>query len=173
MSRSRATRSLLAGALGIGAGAAYAAIRILGRRRQRPILDPALERLETRTVDALCADPVAGRCAIDVAALGPGVIELTGTVPDEEASDRAGAVAQRVSGVSTVVNRLTVEVLERHFEDTRRRHDAGDPSLQAAGWEGMRAGMGARRQGPQTDPDRSDDSQHQRTEAIRADEPAV
>jgi hypothetical protein len=163
---------LLAGALGVGAGAAYAAVRIMLRRRQeRPRLDPELEQLETQTVDALCADAVTGRCAIDVAALGPGVIELTGTVPDESASDRAAEVTQRVSGVATVVNRLRVEVLEQHLEETRRRHDRGDPSLQAAGWEGMRGGMGARRQGP-TEPDRADDAADMRASSIRLDEPA-
>jgi hypothetical protein len=173
MLRTRTSRSLLAGALGVGAGAAYAAVRILWRhRRERPHLDPALERLETQTVDALCADPVTGRCAIDVAALGPGVIELSGSVPDEDAGNRAADVTQRVPGVVTVVNRLRVEVLERHLEETRRRHYEGDASLQAAGWEGTRAGMGSRRQGAETDPSRRDDAADLRTDAIRSDEPA-
>jgi hypothetical protein len=145
---------------------------MLRRFQERSRLDPSLEQLETETVDALCADPVTGRCAIDVAALGPGVIELSGSVPDEDASDRAADVVQRVAGVATIVNRLRVEVLERHFEETKRRHDEGDPSLQAAGWEGMRAGMGARRQGSQTEPNRADDSVPLRENSIRRDEPA-
>lgn len=173
MSRIRFSRSLLAGTLGVGAGAAYAAVRMLLRRRQeRPPLDPELEQLETDAVDALCADAVTGRCAIDVAALGPGVIELSGSVPDEAASDRAADVVQRVQGIATVVNRLRVEVLERHLEDTRRRRGAGEPALHASGWEGMRAGMGARRQGPQTEPARRDDAADLQNEAIRPDEPA-
>ena len=56
--------------------------------------------------------------------------------------------------VHTVVNRLTVEMLEQHLEDTRRRHEDGAPQLHERRWEGMGTGMGARRQGP-TDPPRA------------------
>ena len=160
MRRARGGSNLLAGLVGFAAGAAAAGGTWWLRRRQRAGaggLDRESARLEASVVDALCEDEVAGHCPIDVAALGHGIIELTGKVPDEGAADRAAEVAQRVDGVHTVVNRLEVELIERHLADTRRRREEGAPELNQHGWEGMRAGMGAHRQGP-TEPPRADDS---------------
>lgn len=166
MARVRGQSPIVAAVGGLLVGAAAAGGTWLVRRRYRSgAPDRERDRLETDVVDALCADEVAGSCAIDVAALGPGIIELTGEVPDEEASDRAAAVAGAVEGVHTVVNRLDVAMLERHLDETRRRHEAGDPALAAQGWEGVRSGMGTRRQGP-TDPARPDDSQEMREDAL-------
>jgi hypothetical protein len=160
-------RSLLAGLVGLAAGSAAAGGTFIIRRRLRGgPAEPGFDHLEIDVVDALCADEVAGSCAIDVAALGPGLIELTGRVPDQDAAGRAAAVAQRVAGVHTVVNRLVVERVEQQLEETRRRYGAGDPELRASGWEGMSSGMGARRQGAETDPDQADDSRAAIEDAI-------
>lgn len=171
MARASGRRNLLANLAGLALGTAAAGGTYWLRRRQRSRaggLDRESIQLETRVVDALCEDEVAGRCAIDVAALGHGIIELSGRVPDEAASDRAAAVAQRVEGVHTVVNRLELEQMERQLAETRRRREQGAPELTQHGWEGMRAGMGARRQGP-TDPPRADDSVGMKEDAIGLD----
>jgi hypothetical protein len=166
------SRNLFAGLVGLAAGTAAAGSTYLIRRRWgRAGQERVYESLEVDVVDALCADDVAGACPIDVAALGPGLIELTGTVPDEAAAARAAEVAQRVDGVHTVVNRLTVEVLEQHLAENRRRREAGAAALDARGWEGVRSGMGARRQGAGTDPGREDDSQEMIEDAIGSDDP--
>lgn len=153
-------RSLLAGIVGLAAGSAAAGGTFFIRRRMRGRPgEPGYDRLEIDVVDALCGDEIAGSCAIDVAALGPGLVELTGRVPDQEAAGRAAAVAQRVAGVHTVVNRLVVERVEQQLEETRRRYGEGDPELRARRWDGVSSGMGRQRQGADTDPDRTDDSQ--------------
>lgn len=164
-------RSLLAGIVGLAAGGAAAGGTFLIRRRMRGrSAEPGYDRLEIDVVDALCADEIAGSCAIDVAALGPGLVELTGRVPDQDAAGRAAAVAQRVAGVHTVVNRLVVERVEQQLEETRRRYGAGDPELRARRWDGVSSGMGARRQGAETDPDQGDDSQVAIEDAARMDD---
>lgn len=172
MRRARGNRNLLANLVGLAAGAAAASgtywLRRQGHFGGSTGPDRAAERLETDVVDALCEDEVTGNCPIDVATLGNGIIELSGTVPDEAASERATEVAQRVHGVHTVVNRLVVEMLEKHMEETRRRHDEGAPELQAQQWEGMGSGMGTRRQGA-TDPPRADDSTSMKEDAIGLD----
>jgi hypothetical protein len=171
MARTRGSQNLLASLAGAVVGAAAAGGTYWLRRQRGPGgtgQDRANARLETEVVDALCEDEVAGACPIDVAAVGHGVIELSGTVPDDDAAERAAEVVQRVAGVHTVVNRLDIERVERQLADTRRRHEAGAPELQQSGWEGMRAGMGARRQGP-TDPARADDSVDMKEDAIGLD----
>lgn len=136
MRRARGNRNLLASLVGLAAGAAAASgaywLRQRGHFGGSTRTDRDAERLETDVVDALCDDEVTGDCPIDVATLGRGIIELSGTVPDEAASERAVEVTQRVHGVQTVVNRLAVEMLEKHMEETRRRHDDGAPDLPGA-----------------------------------------
>ena len=163
-------RSRLAGIVGLVAGTAVAgATYLLRRRRRGRSPDRTGERLETAVVDALCADEIAGACPIDVAAAGPGLIELSGRVPDQNTAARAAEVAGQVMGVHTVVNRLTVERTEQQWDSTRRRYFQGDPGLRASGWEGLRSGMGARRREEETDPARADDSQPGAEDAIGLD----
>jgi len=167
---SNSHRSVFAGIVGLAAGTAAAGGTFLLRRSWRQRSQAGVyESLEIAVVDALCADDVAGACPIDVAALGPGLIELTGTVPDEAAGARAAEVAQRVAGVHTVVNRLVVEQLEHRLAETRRRRAAGAAELSAGGWEGLNSGMGSRRLGDQTDPQADDDSQAMVEDAIGTD----
>ena len=152
----------LALALGATVGAAAAVYfgwkQVRARRRDAgETVPPELMRIEDATVSALRADDIAGHRAIDVAALGAGIIELTGTVHTMEEAHHAVDVAQRVDGVHTVINRLTVGDLEEHLADTRGRLRAGDPALNEAKWYGIGMGMGRRRQSPETDPSREDD----------------
>jgi osmotically-inducible protein OsmY len=137
MRRARGNRNLLASLVGLAAGAAAASgtywLRQRGHFGGSTRTDRDAERLETDVVDALCDDEVTGDCPIDVAMLGRGIIELSGEVPDEAASERATEVAQRVHGVHTVVNRLVVKMLETHMEATRRRHDEAVPDPRRAG----------------------------------------
>jgi hypothetical protein len=65
-------------------------------------------RLEERVLDALREEPVLGSRAIEIAVVGDGVVELTGTVHAIEEVSRASALARNVSGVSMVLNRIEV-----------------------------------------------------------------
>jgi hypothetical protein len=154
----------------VATGAAAVASVVVVRGRRTPPLEPvpdgarspggtsdARDALEERVVQALREDEVAGGAAVDVAALAPDMVELSGEVALREEADRAVRVAQAVSGVRTVVNRLEVEAEVRHAEATRARLADGDPALNERGVHGLRVGMGRRRQSAATDPDRPDD----------------
>ncbi|HET6231346.1 MAG TPA: BON domain-containing protein [Longimicrobiaceae bacterium] len=127
-----------------------------------------LSQLEDRVIAAFLEDEVLSMRGIDVGAISDGIVELSGSVWTEDESDRAVAAARRVSGVATVVNRMEVE------EQSRRRagvvaaaghvavddDEDDDATGLSAEWTGRNSGMGRRRQGAQTEPDRSDDSRH-------------
>jgi osmotically-inducible protein OsmY len=83
-------------------------------RRFRPGEDEASEDEETdRTehdlLDALKNNPVTRQLDLSVSALGGGLVELTGTVPDETTRELAADVARGVLGADVVVNRILVE----------------------------------------------------------------
>jgi hypothetical protein len=150
--------ALVAGVAAGAAAAVYFGWREVRHRRLREHMhDMPFSALEEATVEALRDDERAGNRAIDIAALGDGIIELTGTVATDEEAKRAVEVAQRVDGVHTVVNRLTVGEVEQRLVQTRRRFHEGDAALNETHWYGIRVGMGRRRQGVSTDPDRRDD----------------
>ncbi|HEX7049787.1 MAG TPA: BON domain-containing protein [Longimicrobiales bacterium] len=142
----------------VGAATGLAAGLVLGwrggaaRRHERD-----LERLEARLRDALRGDEILGRREIEPGALTWGIVELSGSVRDEEEAERAVRIAERVPGVRTVLNRLDIRILEEHLADTRRRGEAGEPALHETHWYGMGVGTGPRRQGERTDPDRPSD----------------
>jgi hypothetical protein len=137
-----------------------------GRLRRAAGDQNTLVALEDAVLDALLADSVLAERAIDVGAISHGIIELSGTVRTEREADLAVAAARRVSGVSTVVNRLGSESEIRHQSDVQRRLENGDAALGEAHWEGRMSGMGRMRQGSQTEPDRPDDSQHRTERAL-------
>ena len=126
-----------------------------------------LTQLEDAVLDAFLADETLGQRGIDVGALGRGIVELSGSVWTEEEADHAVHVAQRVSGVVTVVDRMDLDEEVRHLAANRRRRENHDPSLTEAQWEGRNIGMGRMRQGAETEPDRPDDSQHMTERALR------
>ena len=132
-----------------------------GRLRRPPEVRDALVRLEDAVLDAFTGDGVLANRGIDVGAISEGIVELSGSVATRAEAAHAMAVAQGVAGVSTVVNRMEAE-------DERRRASSGaDVGTGAGGeWTGLRSGMGTRRQGRDTDPTRTDDSQSQREIAL-------
>lgn len=163
----------------LGAGAAAGAgvlalavtkgIRLLRRRRfadQEVRLPAELEALEDAAVEALRKDRETGACAIDVAAVAPGIIELTGVVPTHDVAQRATRLLHSLSGVATVISRLEVGSFEERLAATRSRNAEGDPQLRDRRWYGVRVGTGQRRQSPDTEPDRPDDSLPRRTREL-------
>jgi hypothetical protein len=113
--------------------------------------------LEERVLEAFINDPIMSERAVDIGALGEGIIELTGWVYTDDESDHAVTLTRGVPGVETVVNRLDVRAEEDEIEENRRRFESGDPALTEARWEGNRVGTGRRRQGTSQEPDRHAD----------------
>ncbi|HET7273542.1 MAG TPA: BON domain-containing protein [Longimicrobiaceae bacterium] len=137
------------------------------RLRRRAGEQRELTRLEDAVLDAFLSDPVLGERGIDVGAISPGIIELSGSVVTDQEAAHAVHVANGVVGVSTVVNRMELESELQRLERTRGRFEDGSPSLHEWAWQGQGVGMGKRRQSLETDPDRPDDSQEQKMEALR------
>jgi hypothetical protein len=120
-------------------------------------MDDSEEALEERVLEAYRNDPVLGERAIDIGAIGEGIIELTGWVHADDEATHAVTVARGVPGVDTVVNRLAVREEEEQFEETARRVREGDDALTEARWEGQGVGTGRRRQGNSSEADRHAD----------------
>jgi osmotically-inducible protein OsmY len=146
-----------AGTLRTRAAGVAAAFRP-GRLRRAVRDQDEVTRLEDAVLDAFLADEVLGERGIDVGAISRGIIELSGSVYTDDEADRAVRLAQRVDGVDTVVNRLDVED-DGHLRGRFPLRD-DDAARRETEWTGLNVGMGRRRQGRDTDPDRSDDSRH-------------
>ena len=113
--------------------------------------------LEERVLEAFHHDPILAERAVDIGAIGEGIIELSGWVHTEDESEHAVTLTRGVPGVDTVVNRLDVRSEEEELAEARRRVAEGDPALTEARWEGTRVGTGRRRQGTSDEPDRHAD----------------
>lgn len=85
--------------------------------------DEAAMRLEEDVLDAFRADRTLRDRAIDISAVGAGVIELSGWVDSDAESQQAAAVARRIPGVESVVNRLAVGNADGGVEDDAAEHD--------------------------------------------------
>jgi hypothetical protein len=109
--------------------------------------------------ESLRADGKLSRRRVEVDTIAEGVVELSGSVRDREEADRAVGIAQRTTGVYTVVNRLRIEAEDSHREETRRRWSEGAPELRERKHYGIGVGMGRSRHSPLTDPDRPSDKQ--------------
>src|SRR5215218_7800232 len=68
-------------------------------------LDDTDEALKERALEAYRNDPILSERAIDIGAIGEGIIELTGYVHADEETTHAVTLARGVPGVETVVNR--------------------------------------------------------------------
>lgn len=157
----------------IGAGAAASAtalawsvLRLVRARRTSHRLADELDALEDAAVEVLRRDSVTGACAIDVSATSPGIIELSGRVPNREAGQRAARLLHAVPGVRTVVNRLEQGMVEEQLAENRARRARGEPPTRDRHWYGVRVGTGRRRQSPLTDPQRPDDAVVRRTREL-------
>lgn len=133
------------------------------RLRRPPREQGALVALEDAVLEAFLGDDALSECGIDVGAISPGIVELSGSVWTREQAQRAVSVAQGVHGVETVVNRMEIE----HERERLHPRDSDEGmAMSGAEWTGNQVGMGSRRQGRDTDPDRTDDSHHQLEDAI-------
>ena len=115
------------------------------------------EELEERVLEAFRNDPTMSERAVDIGAIGVGIIELTGWVQSEDEGDHAVTLTRGIPGVETVVNRLAVRIEESQARNSSRRYAEGDPALTGAHWEGQGVGTGRRRQGTSAEPDRHTD----------------
>jgi hypothetical protein len=115
------------------------------------------EELEERVLEAFRNDPILGERAVDIGAVGAGIIELTGWVHDEDEAAHAVTLTRGTPGVDTVVNRLSIRSEEQEYAESARRYESGDPALTEARWEGQQVGTGRRRQGTSAEVDRHAD----------------
>jgi len=115
------------------------------------------EELEERVLEAFRNDPIMGARAVDIGAVGEGIIELTGWVHAEDEATHAVTLTRGVPGVETVVNRLAVRTEEEERARAARRVAEGDPALTESRWEGQGVGTGRRRQGTSSEIDRHAD----------------
>jgi hypothetical protein len=113
--------------------------------------------IEERVLEAFNNDPILAERAIDIGAMGSGVIELAGWVDSDDEAEHAMTLARGVPGVDTVVNRLMVDEEEALLSDNIRRFKDGDPAMTEARWEGQQVGTGKRRQGSSSEIDRHAD----------------
>jgi osmotically-inducible protein OsmY len=113
--------------------------------------------LEERVLRAFRRDGVLSERAIDIGAIGEGIIELSGWVETHEESEHAMAVTRTVPGIVTVVSRLFIGADEQNTADLDESDlDDGAP-LPGGVWEGQRVGTGRRRQGNSGEVDRHAD----------------
>ena len=96
--------------------------------------------------------------------LRPAVQFYVGCCGEEEAA-QAVALANAVPGVRTVVNRMEIDRVGRPL-GMRRPLDEDELESTFLHQEGRVGGMGRRRQGGETEPDRNDDSQANREDGI-------
>ena len=114
------------------------------------------EALEERVLEAFRNDPVLSERAVDIGAVGRGIIELTGFVQAEDEAHDAVVLTRGVPGVTTVVNRLEVRDEQALYEQTAAQYAAGDVPGGPM-WEGQQVGIGKPRQGTSADPGRHSD----------------
>ena len=114
------------------------------------------EALEERVLEAFRNDPILAERAVDIGAIGDGIIELTGWVHEPDESTHAVTITRGVPGVETVVNRLDVRLAGSEEQMEEIDDDPGAP-LPGGRWEGQQVGTGRRRQGNSSEADRHAD----------------
>ena len=118
-------------------------------------IDDDDEALEERVLEAFRNDPILSERAIDIGAIGDGIIELTGWVHEPDEATHAVTITRGVPGVETVVNRLDVRLPSAEAAD--EIEDDPNAPLPGARWEGQQVGTGRRRQGNSSETDRHAD----------------
>ena len=101
----------------------------LSDSRERAV--PNETELEERVLEAFHNDPILAERAIDIGAIGTGVIELTGWVQASWEIDHAVTLARGVPDVSTVVDRLAVRDGEKRRDHSGHAY-SGDAKLDTA-----------------------------------------
>src|SRR5574338_1696068 len=91
------------------------------------------EALEERVLEAFRNDPILSERAVDIGAIGDGIIELTGWVHEPDEATHAVTITRGVPGVETVVNRLDVR-METSDEADTMDEDTNSP-LPGGRWE--------------------------------------
>lgn len=89
-----------------------------GAHGRRPV--PDVLTLESRVLEAFHNDPVLRDRAVDIGAIAPGVIELTGWVHGDDEIRHALTLARGVPDVEHVVNQLAVRTPRRNRRATDR-----------------------------------------------------
>jgi hypothetical protein len=102
-------------------------------------------------------DAVLSERAIDIGAIGEGIIELSGWVETHEESEHAMAVTRTVPGIVTVVSRLFIGADEQNASDLDEDDLDDSAPIPGGVWEGQRVGTGRRRQGNSGEIDRHSD----------------
>jgi hypothetical protein len=134
----------------------------VGRHRDEELdeedaeLEDEDEALEERVLEAFRNDPILAERAVDIGAIGDGIIELTGWVHEPDEATHAVTITRGVPGVETVVNRLDVRTGGESEEQMDIDDDPGAP-LPGGRWEGQQVGTGRRRQGNSSEADRHAD----------------
>ena len=118
-------------------------------------IDEDDEVLEERVLEAFRNDPILSERAIDIGAIGDGIIELTGWVHEPDEATHAVTITRGVPGVETVVNRLDVRVTGSEVAD--EIDDDPNAPLPGGRWHGQQVGTGRRRQGNSSESDRHSD----------------
>jgi hypothetical protein len=103
-------------------GRVTGAVKRLKRRRAEPVTPP--EEIERAVNGALGENPQTRHLDVRARALGEGIVEITGTVPDAAARTHAATVARGVAGTYVVVNRVLVE-----GDDVPRRKAASSTAV--------------------------------------------
>jgi hypothetical protein len=115
------------------------------------------EALEESVLRAFRRDAVLSERAIDIGAIGDGIIELSGWVETREESDHAMAVTRKVPGIITVVSRLFIGADEQDESELDEEDIDESAPMPGGVWEGQRVGTGRRRQGNSGEVDRHAD----------------
>ena len=118
-------------------------------------IDEEDEALEERVLEAFRNDPTLSERAIDIGAIGDGIIELTGWVHEPDEATHAVTITRGVPGVETVVNRLDVRMAGA--EEPIEIDESPNAPLPGGRWEGQQVGTGRRRQGNSSETDRHAD----------------
>jgi hypothetical protein len=113
--------------------------------------------LEEGVLRAFRRDAVLSERAIDIGAIGEGIIELSGWVETHEESEHAMAVTRTVPGIVTVVSRLYIGAEEQNVSDLDEDDLDDSAPIPGGVWEGQRVGTGRRRQGNSGEVDRHAD----------------
>jgi hypothetical protein len=92
----------------VSPGKVSGAVRRLGKRGTGTT-EAGPEQIERAVNGALDESATTRHLQVRARALGDGIVELTGSVPDRDARLLAATVARSVSGVTVVVNRILAD----------------------------------------------------------------